>query len=84
LEFSRFGFAVSHRIGKAVVRNRVKRLMREATRLRRESIAQGWDLVFTARQPIAEADFHQVDKAIAELLHRANLLKETALVEEGK
>ena len=79
LEYSRFGFSVSRKIGKAVVRNRVKRLMREATRLRLESIKEGWDMVFTARQPIREANFHQVDRAIEDLLRRAGLLKEESL-----
>lgn len=84
LGYSRFGFSVGHRIGKAVARNRAKRLMREATRLRLSLIAQGWDLVFIARQPIGEADFHQVDRAIEELLRRARLLKAPVLDNEGK
>lgn len=75
LGHSRFGFSVSHWVGKAVVRNRAKRLMREATRLRQGNIKEGWDLVFIARHPIREADFKQVDQAIEQLLRRAGLLK---------
>ena len=75
LGYSRFGFSVSKRVGGAVVRNRARRLMREATRLRRAMIADGWDVVIIARQPMREANFHQVDRAVDQLLRRARLLK---------
>ena len=75
LEHNRFGFSVSHWVGKAVIRNRAKRLMREATRLRQGEIKEGWDLVFIARHPIREASFKQVDQAVEQLLRRAGLLK---------
>lgn len=71
---SRFGFAVGKRVGKAVTRNRAKRLLREAIRLRENHIAPGWDLVFIARARIRQADFHQVDRAVEHLLRRAGLL----------
>ena len=83
LACSRFGFSVSRKIGKAVQRNRVKRLIREAVRLRLKEIAKGWDVVFIARPPIQEADFHQVSRAVEDLLRRARLLGEGAGDEEG-
>jgi ribonuclease P protein component len=78
LEYSRFGFAVGRRIGKAVERNRVKRRMRESVRIRMKKgeIAAGWDVVFIARRPIQRASFHQVDEAIGLMLRRARLLSE--------
>ncbi len=75
LEHSRFGFAASKRIGKAVIRNRVRRRMREAVRLRRASIVEGWDLVFIARPPIVRATYAEVAQAVDDLLRRANLCK---------
>lgn len=78
LDYSRFGFSVSNRLGKAVERNRIRRRLREAVRLRMSTIEPGWDLVFIARQPIRSADYHQMDAACARLLGRAQLLQPPA------
>jgi ribonuclease P protein component len=73
LALTRYGISVSRRVGKAVVRNRVKRLLRENVRL--IPIEPGWDVVFVARPPSAGADYYQFDHAVKELLHRAHLLQ---------
>ena len=75
LGYSRFGFAISRHIGHAVVRNRIKRRMREAARCWKDEIGDGWDLVFVARPPIREATFHSIKQAMEILLRRACLLK---------
>ena len=69
---SRYGLSVSRRVGKAVVRNRVKRLLREI--LRQAPLKPGWDIVFIARSSIAKAKYDNLDKSVKGLLFQARLL----------
>jgi ribonuclease P protein component len=72
LTLSRYGFSVSRRVGKAVVRNRVKRRLRQI--LRAAPLKAGWDIIFIARQSAAEADYAGLKSVVERLLSRAGLL----------
>jgi ribonuclease P protein component len=52
LDYARLGLSVSRKVGSAVVRNRWKRLLREAFRLRREELPAGLDLVVIPRASV--------------------------------
>jgi ribonuclease P protein component len=71
---SRFAFAAGKRVGKAVVRNRAKRRMREIVRLRLNDLAPGSDCLFIARPGAAEATYAELEEALTALLTRAGLL----------
>jgi len=72
LTWSRYGFSVSRRVGKAVARNRVKRRLREI--LRSAPVEPGWDIIFIARPKAAGAGFASLEKSVQGLLSRAGLL----------
>ncbi len=72
LEMSRFGFSVSKRVGGAVVRNRVKRRLKEIAR--RLPVKDGWDMVVVARPTAADADFGRLRAALQGLAARARVL----------
>jgi ribonuclease P protein component len=73
LGLSRYGFSVTKKVGKAVQRNRLKRLLREIMSL--QSLRPGWDIVFIARSVAVNTDYHQLERAVTTLLARAQLLE---------
>ncbi len=77
LPHNRYGFSVSKRLGGAVVRNRVKRLLREAMRTTPKevgSLVSGFDVVVIARPPVVGHTYAEVCEVVRMLLRRAKLL----------
>ena len=73
LTLSRYGFSVSKRVGKAVIRNRIKRLLREILRIM--PLKSAWDIIFIVRPAAATADYACLKKSVEDLLSRAGLLE---------
>lgn len=72
----RVGFSVSKKIGNSVVRNRVKRRLREAFTPLIPGVKEGFDLIFIARDAAVEERFSAICASMRYLLQKANLLKE--------
>ncbi len=72
LPHNRYGFVTSRAVGKAVVRNKVRRRLREAVRLL--ALKDGWDVVVIARRSAADATYREMRESLASLLARANVM----------
>lgn len=72
--FNRLGLTVGTKVGKATVRNRVRRRLKESYRLREGTVKTGYDIVIVARAAAADARFALLDRHLASLLKRLELL----------
>jgi ribonuclease P protein component len=73
---TRIGFIVSKKISKkAVLRNRIKRILRESTRRYLDKIKEGYDIIIIAKEKMKEIESNEVIKEMEYLLNKANLIK---------
>ncbi len=78
LESSRFAFIVSQKISKkAVVRNKIKRKLREAVKNNLSEIKSGYDIVFFTKKAIEEKNYLEIKKEIENLIYKADLIQKT-------
>ena len=72
---NRVGITVSKKLGKAHIRNRVRRRFREVYRLNEEAFQPGWDIVIVARSKAIDAPLADLTKAYLSLAKKAGILK---------
>ena len=75
LDFSRYGLSVSKNLGKAVARNRIRRLLKEV--VRKKQLREGWDIIFTPLPSATDANYNQINESINKLLEQACLSRDT-------
>jgi len=73
LEETRFGLSTGRKLGGAVVRNRIRRRLREALRVMAPSFQPGWDVLIIARQPVIASDYQALTEALHNLLRRGGV-----------
>ena len=74
---SRLGVTVSTKLGHAVVRNRVRRRLREIYRLNREKMPAGYDIIIVARVRAAETPYRKLERHYLRCLSELGLLTDT-------
>lgn len=75
---NRIGITVSKKLGKAHIRNRARRRIREVYRLNEDKFTCGWDIVVVARTKSIDCDFRVLTQDYLSLAKRAGILKEDA------
>lgn len=71
---NRVGITVGKKLGKAHIRNRTRRRLREVYRLNEEQFQPGWDIVMVARSKAVEAPFESLTKSCLTLAKKAGIL----------
>ncbi len=72
------GFSVSNKVGKAVVRNKVKRRMRESVMALLPALDRRYNYIFIAKPALADKDFYSIKQSMLMLIKKAGLLNENA------
>lgn len=75
-ETNRVGITVSKKLGKAHIRNRIRRRLREVYRLNEDKFQPGWDIVVVARSRALKADFRELTRSYLALAKKAGILRE--------
>ena len=70
LPHTRFGFSIKKALGNAVVRNRMRRRIREVVREHRQEIPAGWDIVIHPKRSVGEAPFVALTEDLLRLLRK--------------
>lgn len=77
LEHSRIGFTVTKKIGNSVVRNKVRRRIREIVRQNLENIMDGYDIVIVPKKNVVDISFKELESAVFHIFKLAGILKST-------
>jgi len=73
---TRIGFSITKKIGKSVVRNKIRRRMKEICRKKFHEMKDGYDLVFIPKKNIVDLSFKELESAMFHILKLANVLKD--------
>ena len=76
MEETRLGITITKKIGNAVVRNRIKRRIKEIYRKKFFRIKSGYDLIFIPKKNVVDISYKELESAIIHILKLSNMLKD--------
>ncbi len=83
-EENRIGYTVSAKLGHAVVRNKVRRRLREIYRIHEGQFCPGWDLVVVVRSAAVDAPYKKLEGAYLSLADKLGLLRKEGIAAENR
>lgn len=75
VENTRVGYSITKKIGNSVVRNRLRRRMKEIYRLNFDGVKGNYDLIFIPKRNTIDISYKELESAMLHILKIANVLK---------
>ena len=76
LEEPRLGITITKKVGNAVVRNKIRRRIKEIYRLNLHKIKGGYDLIIIPKKNVVDISFKDLESALNHILKRSNMFKD--------
>jgi len=76
----RLGISASKKIGNAVVRNRMRRMIKEIVRLNNNKIVGGYDYIVIVRKPAVTLSYQELEKSVKHVFRKASLNKSASMI----
>ena len=76
LKYSRVGFSITKKVGNSVVRNKIRRRMKEIYRLNFDNIKVGYDIIFIPKKNTVDINYKDLEKAMLHIFKKGDLLKD--------
>ena len=73
-DYNRIGFSISKKVGNSVVRNRIRRVYREAFKFVDNYLERGYDFILIARKPAVDVSFNHASRELYNLCRKKQLL----------
>ncbi len=73
LGYTRVGYSISKKVGKAVTRNKIRRLIKENLK-DIPDLNDGYDIIFIGRMPSSQSDYYEIGKSVRYLFRKSGVL----------
>lgn len=76
LEYNRIGYSITKKVGNSVVRNRVRRRLKEIYRLNADGFKSGYDMIIIPKNNTRDISYRELESAMLHILKLAKIKKE--------